>query len=75
MAKREDCTYTSGDLFPAPRRSPKYGPVGPMRHYLLQTRVEIPSLQRDHDLEARIGITQAQCAAVRFGDLTAEIEP
>jgi len=58
-----------------PRRSPKHGPVRPMRHYLLQTRVGISTVQRDHHLEARMGITQAQCAAVRFGDLTAEIEP
>jgi hypothetical protein len=51
--------YISGDLLPAPRRSPKHGPVRPMRHYLLQTRVEISTLQRNHHLEARIGITQA----------------
>jgi hypothetical protein len=67
--------YISGDLLPAPRRSPKHGPARPMRHYLLQTRVEISTLQRNHHLEARIGITQAQYAAVRFSDLTAEIEP
>ena len=67
--------YISRDLLPVPRRSPKHGPVRPLRHYLLQTGVEIPTVQRDHHLEARMGITQAQCAAVRFGDLTAEIEP
>ncbi len=75
MAKREDCMYISGDFLLASRKSPKQGPVRPMPHYPLQTRVEIATLQRDHHLEARMGITQAQRAAVRFGDLTAEIEP